>query len=155
MTIPRGLYTTQQLCEDVKNGDPVDLNDEQLISVAVAATSELRQRLPLSAIRQGDLPESYTEAAEFRRDVAHTLEDGVQEGQFYPPAEKDFAYKVGDKVVSIDGTIGVLVERDSSGEWWVKWEEVCKWQYGYHNFDAEPSGWTWESEDDLTIKEEV
>ena len=85
MTIPRGLYTTAQLCADVSAGSPVELTDEQLIEIAVAATSELRQRLPLPAIRQGDLPECYTEAAEFRRDVAHTLEDGVQEGQFYPP----------------------------------------------------------------------
>lgn len=88
MTIPRGLYTTQQLCEDVKNGDPVDLNDEQLISVAVAATSELRQRLPLSAIRQGDLPESYGEAAVFRSHLAHTLEDAVRDGVLFPPKEE-------------------------------------------------------------------
>ena len=86
MTIPRGLYTTAQLCADVNAGSPVELTDEQLVEIAVAATSELKQRLPLYAIRQGDLPESHTEAAEFRRDVAHTLEDGVQEGQFYPPA---------------------------------------------------------------------
>ena len=88
MTIPRGLYTTQQLCEDVKNGDPVDLNDYELIELAVCATSELKQRLPIYAIKQGDLPESYGEAAVFRSHLAHTLEDAVRDGVLFPPKEE-------------------------------------------------------------------
>ena len=44
MTIPRGLYTTAQLCADVSAGSPVELTDEQLEAIAVAAQTETLRR---------------------------------------------------------------------------------------------------------------
>ena len=82
------LMTTKELITAVKNGDPVDLNDYELIELAVCATSELKQRLPIYAIKQGDLPESYGEAAVFRSHLAHTLEDAVRDGVLFPPKEE-------------------------------------------------------------------
>ena len=44
MTIPRGFYTTAQLCADVNAGSPVELTDEQIKAIAVAVQTETLRR---------------------------------------------------------------------------------------------------------------
>jgi len=63
-------FTWWQLVEAVDEGDPVPLCDQALINIAVAATSELKQRLPLYAIRNGDLPDECWTVAKNREKLA-------------------------------------------------------------------------------------
>jgi hypothetical protein len=50
-------YSCQQLIDDVAGtqDNSIGLDDSQLIQVAVAATTELRRRMPRYAFEQGDL----------------------------------------------------------------------------------------------------
>lgn len=48
-------YTVEQLVGEVKQGEPVDLSDQELFDVASAALNELRQRMPRYAFEQRDL----------------------------------------------------------------------------------------------------
>lgn len=73
----RQSYTLTQLIEDVDNGDPVPCSDQKLIDIASAVTSELRQRLPLHAIRAGDLPETCWTVAYNRERLARYVEASV------------------------------------------------------------------------------
>jgi hypothetical protein len=60
-------YTTTELVSLILDNEPVALTDERLIEIAEAVALELRSRLPLDAIRQGDLPEELEEQSKARR----------------------------------------------------------------------------------------
>lgn len=58
---------------DVKNNQPIDATDNELHTMALLCSLELRYRLPEYAIRQGDLPEEYMDACRARQHMAAVI----------------------------------------------------------------------------------
>jgi len=67
--------------------------------------------------------------------------------------EAEQARRRGDKVVSWDGTLGLIKQEDwnNDGFYWIKWEQLRDWQYDYRNVEAAPNHWTCEAASDLQL----
>lgn len=79
-SLHRRSYTVWQLLTAVEFGDPVPMSDQDLINVAVAATSELKQRLPLDAVRNGDLANDCWTVAKNRQALARYVKASANTG---------------------------------------------------------------------------
>lgn len=77
----------EELMNDLREDVPVDVTDETLLELAMLATVELRRRLPLYAIKQGDLPEEWEYVAKKRAALSYTLEDAVESGALFPDSD--------------------------------------------------------------------
>lgn len=73
-----------RLATDVDQNIPLDLTDDELRLLASLATQELCSRMPLDAVRRGDLPPSYESAARERA----RMRQAVQEACIFAPTTR-------------------------------------------------------------------
>lgn len=77
--------TLMELREAVASNGVIDLTDEELQEMAALCARELQYRLPLDAVRQGDLSEDCEDAARARRILVSQIVDA----EIYPPASNE------------------------------------------------------------------
>jgi hypothetical protein len=76
---PLSRDAAAKFCRDIEQNEGSLLADEDLHALAIACLMELRYRVPLDAVRQGDLPEDeYGQMARARRELAeHVAEADI------------------------------------------------------------------------------
>ena len=67
--------TLAAFCDQVEANSAIDCADELLFRLCLLSARELQWRIPLSAVRQGDLPEEFGPVARDRRAPADHIEE--------------------------------------------------------------------------------
>lgn len=60
-------YSTKELIKLIDDNEPIAMTDKELKELAWSVMLELRSRVSLTAIRNGDLDEEYEDEARLRR----------------------------------------------------------------------------------------